>query len=51
MACFHPVASIALSYILGYIHLHIGVPEILFQILVQLGTAVMNRKFGLASLI
>jgi hypothetical protein len=51
MACFHLVASIALGYILGYIHLHIGPPEILFQILVHLGTAGMNRKFGLVSLI
>jgi hypothetical protein len=51
MGCFHPVASIALGYILGYIHLHVGPPEILFQILVHLGTAGMNRKFGLVSLI
>jgi hypothetical protein len=51
MACFHLVASIALGYILGYINLHIGPPEILFQILVHLGTAGMNRKFGLVSLI
>jgi hypothetical protein len=51
MACFHPVASIALGYILGYIHLHIGPPEVLFQILVHLGTTGMNKKFGLVSLI
>jgi hypothetical protein len=51
MACFHPVASIALGYILGYIRLHIEPTEILFQILVHLGTAGMNRKFGLVSLI
>jgi hypothetical protein len=51
MAGFHPVASIALSYILGYINFHIGPPEILFQILVHLGTVGMNRKFGLVSLI
>jgi hypothetical protein len=51
MACFHPVASIALGYILGYINFHIGPPEILFQIVVHLGTAGMNRKFGLVSLI
>jgi hypothetical protein len=51
MACFHPVASIALGYILGYINLHIGPPEILLLILVHLGTAGVNRKFGLVSLI
>jgi hypothetical protein len=51
MACFHPVASIALGYILGYIQLHIGPPKVLFQTLVHLGTTVMNRKFGLVSLI
>jgi hypothetical protein len=51
MACFHPVTGVALGYILGYIHLHIGPLEILFQILVHLGTAGMNRKFGLVSLI
>jgi hypothetical protein len=41
----------SLGYILGYIHLHIGPPETLFQILVHLGTAGMNRKFGLVSLV
>jgi hypothetical protein len=51
MACFHPVASIALDYILGYINLHIGPLEILFQILVHLGTAEMNRELGHMSLI
>jgi hypothetical protein len=51
MACFHPVASIALGYILGYINFHVGPPEILFQILVHLGTAGMNREFGHMSLI
>jgi hypothetical protein len=51
MACFHLVASIALGYILGYIHLHIGPPEVLFQILVHLGTAGMDGEFGLMSLI
>jgi hypothetical protein len=51
MTCFHPVASIALGYILGYIHFHVGPPEILFQILVHLGTARMNKEFGLVSLI
>jgi hypothetical protein len=51
MACFHPVASIALGYILGYIHFHIGPPEILLQVLVHLGTAGMNRKFGHMSFI
>jgi hypothetical protein len=50
MACFHPVASIALDYILGYINFHVGPPKILFQILVHLGTAGMNREFGLVSL-
>jgi hypothetical protein len=45
------MTSIALGYILGYINFHIGPPEILFQILVHLGTAGMNRKFGLVSLI
>jgi hypothetical protein len=44
MACFHPVASIALSYILGYINFHIGPLEILFQILVHLSTAGVNRE-------
>jgi hypothetical protein len=43
MACFHTVASIALSYILGYINFHVGPLEILFQILVQ--------EFGHMSLI
>jgi hypothetical protein len=51
MAFSHPVASVALGDILGYINLHIGPPEILFQILVHLGTVGMNRKFGLVSLI
>jgi hypothetical protein len=51
MACFHPVASIALGYILGYIDFHVGPLEILLQVLVHLGTAGMNRKFGLVSLI
>jgi hypothetical protein len=51
MACFHPVASIALGYILGYTDFHIGPPEIPFQILVHLGTAGMNREFGHMSLI
>jgi hypothetical protein len=51
MSCFHPVASITLGYILGYIHLHVGPPEILLQVLVHIGTAGMNRKFGLVSLI
>jgi hypothetical protein len=51
MARFHPVASIALGYILGYINFHVGPPEILFQILVHLGTAGMNREFGHMSLI
>jgi hypothetical protein len=51
MACFHPVASIALAYILDYIHFHVGPPEILPQILVHLGTAEMNREFGLVGLI
>jgi hypothetical protein len=51
MACFHPVASIALGYILGYINFHIGPPEIRFQILVHLGTAGRNREFGHMSLI
>jgi hypothetical protein len=51
MACFHPVASIALGYVLGYIDIHVGPPEILFQILVHLGTAGMNKEFGLLSLI
>jgi hypothetical protein len=50
MACFHPVASIALGYILGYINFHVGPPKILFQILVHLGTARMNREFELVSL-
>jgi hypothetical protein len=45
------VASIALSYILGYIDFHVGPQEILFQILVHLGTAMMNIEFGLVSLI
>jgi hypothetical protein len=45
------MASIALGYILGYINLHVGPPEILLQILVHLGTAKMNRKFGHVSLI
>jgi hypothetical protein len=51
MACFLPVASIALGYILGYINLHVGPPEILFQILVHLGTTGTNREFGHMSLI
>jgi hypothetical protein len=51
MASFHPVASIALGYILGYINFHVGPPEILFQILVHLGIAGMNREFGHMSLI
>jgi hypothetical protein len=51
MAWFHPVASIALGYIIGYIHLHIGPPEVLYQILVHLGNAGMNGEFGLVSLI
>jgi hypothetical protein len=51
MACFHPVASIALGYILGYIDFHVGPPEILFQIMVHLGAAGMNREFGHMSLI
>jgi hypothetical protein len=51
MACFHPVASIALGHILGYIHLHVGPPEILLQVLVHLGTAGMNREFGHMSFI
>jgi hypothetical protein len=51
MACFHPVASIALGYIIGYIDFRVGPPEILFQILVHLGTTEMNRKFGHVSLI
>jgi hypothetical protein len=51
MACFHPVASVVLGYILGYVNLYIGPPEILFQILVHLCTAGMNRKFGFVSLI
>jgi hypothetical protein len=51
MACFHPVTSIGLGYILGYIDFHVGPPEILFQIFVHLGTARMNREFGHMSLI
>jgi hypothetical protein len=51
MACYHPVASIALGYILGYIDFHIGPPKILFQILVHLGTAGVNRELGHMSLI
>jgi hypothetical protein len=51
MSCFHLVASIALRYILGYINFHVGPPENLFQILVHLGTAGMNREFGHMSLI
>jgi hypothetical protein len=51
MACFHPLASIALGYILGYIHFHVGPPEIPLHVLVHLGTTGMNRKFGLVSLI
>jgi hypothetical protein len=51
MACFHPVTSIALGYILGYINLHVGPTEILFQILVHLGTAGVNRELGHMSLI
>jgi hypothetical protein len=44
-------ASIALGYILDYINFHVGPPEILFQILVHLGTAGMNREFGHMGLI
>jgi hypothetical protein len=51
MTWFHSVASIALGYILGYIHLHIGPPKVLFQILVHLGTTGMNGEFGHVSLI
>jgi hypothetical protein len=51
MACFHLVESMSLGYILGYINFHIGPPEILFQILVHLGTTGMNREFGHMSLI
>jgi hypothetical protein len=51
MACFHPVASIALGYILGHMNLHIGPPEILLQILIHLGTAGVNRELGHMSLI
>jgi hypothetical protein len=45
------VASIALGYILGYIHLHIGPPKVLFQILVHLGTTGVNREIGSVSFI
>jgi hypothetical protein len=51
MACFHPVAGIALGYILGYINFHVGPPETLFQILVHYDTVGMNREFGPMSLI
>jgi hypothetical protein len=51
MACFHPVASIALGYILGYIDFHIGPPEILFQVLIHLSTARVNRELGHMGLI
>jgi hypothetical protein len=51
MTCFHPVASIALGHILGYINFHVGPPEIPFQILVHLGTAGVNRELGHMSLI
>jgi hypothetical protein len=51
MACFHPVASVALDYILGYVNFHIGPPEILLQILVHLSTAGVNRELGHMSLI
>jgi hypothetical protein len=51
MTRFHLVASIALGYILGYINFHVGPLEILFQILVHLGTTGMNREFGHMSLI
>jgi hypothetical protein len=51
MACFQPMASIALGYILGYINFHIGPPEIPFQILVHLSTAEVNRELGHMSLI
>jgi hypothetical protein len=51
MACFHPVASIALGYILGYIHFHVGPLETLLQVLVHFGTTGMNRKFGHMSFI
>jgi hypothetical protein len=51
MACFHPVASVALGYILGYVNFHIGPPEILFQIFVHFSTAGVNGEFGHMSLI
>jgi hypothetical protein len=51
MAFFHPVASVALGYILGYVNFHTGPPEILFQILVHLSTAGVNRELGHMSLI
>jgi hypothetical protein len=51
MACFHPVASVTLGYVLGYIDFHVGPPEILFHVLVHLGTVGMNREFGHMSLI
>jgi hypothetical protein len=51
MACFHPVASVTLGYVLGYIDFHVGPPVILFHVLVHLGTVGMNREFGHMSLI
>jgi hypothetical protein len=51
MACFHPVASIALGYILGYINFHIGPPEILLQILIHLSTSGVNGELGHVTLI
>jgi hypothetical protein len=51
MAYFHSMTSIALGYILGCIHFHVGPPEILLQILVHLGTAGMNRELRHMSLI
>jgi hypothetical protein len=51
MTRFHPVASIALDYMLGYIHLHIVPPKVLLQVLVHLGTTGMNREFGPVSFI
>jgi hypothetical protein len=51
MACFHPMASVRLDYILSYVNFHVGPPEILVQILIHLSTAGMNREFGHMSLI
>jgi hypothetical protein len=51
MACFHPVASIAVGYILGFVNFHIGPPEILLQILIHFGTAGVNKELGHMSLI